>query len=171
MCISSLFHSHLSFPFEQLGALFVCSCIPSSSAGPSISSDFFDRPSRSPASVHSVTETNIWTASQALMERVYKIFYTLLKAGQNVQDLTRTWIGQVLTRNRVRGQTWHSHQQHLAVLNRSTCVSDGFMLNLVTSFRSFERVESQPHNFFLHKERRLVATLSSVLLSDGRQGC
>lgn len=115
-----------------MGSLFTCSCIPSPPPAPGVSStfDFFDRPSRSPASVHAVTESNIWTASQSLMERVYRIFYTLLKASPEVQDLTRNWIGDVLSLNRARGQTWHSHQQLQAQAVRSGCVSDGFAMNL-----------------------------------------
>lgn len=72
-----------------LGSLFLCSCIPRVPG----TADFFDRPSRSPPGVHAATEGNIWMASERLMNKVYKIFYNLLKSSPEVQNLTRTWIG------------------------------------------------------------------------------
>ena len=76
-----------------LGSLFLCSCI---SRVPGTTSDFFDRPSRSPPGVHATTEGNIWSASERIMNKVYKIFYNLLKASPEVQNLTRKWLGNCI---------------------------------------------------------------------------
>ena len=73
-----------------LGTLFTTSCIPNN---PTASFDFFERPSRSPAGVHAATEANIWSASHRLMSKVHKVFYTLLKSSNKVQQLTRAWLG------------------------------------------------------------------------------
>jgi hypothetical protein len=73
-----------------LGSLFLCSCIP---RVPGTPSDFFDRPSRSPPGVHATTEGNIWSASERIMDKVYKIFYNLFKSSPEVQNLTRKWLG------------------------------------------------------------------------------
>lgn len=72
-----------------IGSLFLCSCIPRVPG----TSDFFDRPSRSPPGVHIATEGNIWAASERSMAKVYKIMYNLFKVSPEVQNLTRTWIG------------------------------------------------------------------------------
>ena len=75
-----------------LGSLFLCSCIPRIPGTPS---DFFDRPSRSPPGVHATTESNIWAASERIMNKVYKVFYNLFKSSPEVQNLTRTWLGNI----------------------------------------------------------------------------
>ncbi|KAK4037381.1 ubiquitin conjugation factor E4 A isoform X1 [Daphnia magna] len=106
-----------------LGSLFLCSCIP---RVPGTTSDFFDRPSRSPPSVHVTTEGNIWAASERIMDKTYKIFYNLFKSSPEVQDLTRKWLGQVLALNKARGQMWAQHDTTALV----DCASDGFMTNL-----------------------------------------
>lgn len=73
-----------------LGSLFLCSCIPRIPGTPS---DYFDRPSRSPPGVHATTESNIWSASERVMNKVYKVCYNLFKSSPEVQNLTRTWLG------------------------------------------------------------------------------
>jgi hypothetical protein len=85
-----------------LGSLFLCSCIP---RVPGTPSDFFDRPSRSPPGVHATTEGNIWSASERIMDKVYKIFYNLFKSSPEVQNLTRKWLGNfnLLIENQTEG--------------------------------------------------------------------
>jgi hypothetical protein len=88
-----------------LGSLFLCSCIP---RVPGTPSDFFDRPSRSPPGVHATTEGNIWSASERIMDKVYKIFYNLFKSSPEVQNLTRKWLGNfnLLIENQTEGDNF-----------------------------------------------------------------
>lgn len=76
-----------------LGSLFVSSCI---SRTPGVS-DFFDKPSQSPVTVHQTVESNIWSALEAKTTVIHKIFYNLLKVSPEVSGLTRAWIGKIVS--------------------------------------------------------------------------
>jgi ubiquitin conjugation factor E4 A len=111
----------LSYADTLLGSILSLSCLPKKHDG---HYDFFGKPD--PQAV-SFEQGNIWTATEAISENVYKIFYSLLKCSNEVRHQTLCWIADCLQANVVRGQLWNDHGWNLEA---SACVSDGFMLNL-----------------------------------------
>lgn len=109
-----------------MGSLFTCSCIITNQQDKE-AFNFFENPSKSPASVHSAMESNIGAAFERRNGKVQTIVYTLLKSSSEVHNLTRKWLGQVLSMNKARGQTWAQHDSGSL---RANCVSDAFMVNL-----------------------------------------
>ena len=84
-----------------LGSLFAISCIPRGKNHPV---DFFERPSRSPASVLAMIEGNIWTALEKLAANVQQIVYNLLKSSAHVNGLTRQWLGNLLRKTFIQAK-------------------------------------------------------------------
>ena len=82
-----------SFNRTMLGALLAKSCLPSNDlAGPW---EFFETPSKYPASVHARTEGQIWTSLEASNQRTHEIFKDLFKVSPKVRHLALQWIGEV----------------------------------------------------------------------------
>lgn len=105
-----------------LGSILSLSCLPKMEDGPY---EFFQKPLLLQAA--SVTEGNIWTATEAVIENLFMIFHALLKHSNEVRHRTLCWIADCLHANGDRGKLWNSHGMNIGGL---TCVSDGFMLNL-----------------------------------------
>ena len=77
----------------MLGALLAKSCLPKNDlAGPW---EFFETPSKYPASVHARTEGQIWTSLEASNQRTHEIFTDLFKVSPKVRHLALQWIGEV----------------------------------------------------------------------------
>ncbi|XP_057320961.1 ubiquitin conjugation factor E4 A [Microplitis mediator] len=110
-----------------LGNLLSLSCLPKTFSG---SFDFFnDKPLIQPTIT--TTESNIWTATDALCESLYKIMHSLLKCSVQVRHLTLDWLGKCLQANASRGKLWNNSQITMGNNGLSPLVvSDGFMLNL-----------------------------------------
>jgi ubiquitin conjugation factor E4 A len=105
-----------------LGSILSLSCLPKMEDGPY---EFFQKPLLLQAA--SVTEGNIWTATEAVIENLFTIFHALLKHANEVRHQTLCWIADCLHANADRGKLWNAHGLSTGAL---TCVSDGFMLNL-----------------------------------------
>lgn len=114
-------HVGLSYADTLLGSILSLSCLPKTHDGPY---EFFEKPLLQAVSV---TEGNIWTATQAVSENLYKIFHSLLKCSNEVRHQTLSWLADCLQANVGRGKLWNAHGLNLGA---SACVSDGFMLNL-----------------------------------------
>jgi ubiquitin conjugation factor E4 A len=114
-------HVGLSYADTLLGSMLSLSCLPKTHDGPY---EFFEKPLLQAVSV---TEGNIWTATQVVSENLYNIFHSLLKCSNEVRHQTLSWLADCLQANMGRGKLWNAHGLNLGA---STCVSDGFMLNL-----------------------------------------
>lgn len=114
-------HLGLTYADTLLGSILSLSCLPKIQDGPY---EFFQKPS---LQVASITEGNIWTATEAVIENLYMIFHALLKHSNEVRHQTLCWLADCLHANVGRGKLWNSHGLNIG---SSSCVSDGFMLNL-----------------------------------------
>jgi len=114
-------HLGLSYANTILGSILSLSCLPKTHDG---TYDFFEKPL---LQATSVTEGNIWTATEAVTENLYKVFHALLKCSNEVRHQTLCWLADCIHANVGRGKLWNSHGLNLGA---SACVSDGFMLNL-----------------------------------------
>ncbi|XP_023710863.1 ubiquitin conjugation factor E4 A isoform X2 [Cryptotermes secundus] len=114
-------HLGLTYADTLLGSILSLSCLPKVQDGPY---EFFEKPS---LQVASVTEGNIWTATEAVIENLYMIFHALLKHSNEVRHQTLCWLADCLHANVGRGKLWNSHGLNIGA---SSYVSDGFMLNL-----------------------------------------
>ena len=75
-----------------MGSLFTCSCIVTDQQNKEIF-NFFENPSKSPASVHAAMENNIGAAFERRNGKLHAIVYRLLKSSSEVHNLTRKWLG------------------------------------------------------------------------------
>lgn len=114
-------HLGLTYADTLLGSILSLSCLPKVQDGPY---EFFQKPL---LQVVSVVEGNIWTATEAVIENLYMILHALLKHSNEVRHQTLCWLAGCLYANAGRGKLWNSHGLNLGA---SSCVSDGFMLNL-----------------------------------------
>jgi ubiquitin conjugation factor E4 A len=112
----------LAYADTLLGSILSLSCLPKIQDGPY---EFFQKPLLLQAA--SVTEGNIWTATEAVIESLCMIFHALLKHSNEVRHQTLCWIADCLHANISRGKLWNSHGLSIGA---TSCVSDGFMLNL-----------------------------------------
>ena len=62
-----------------LGSLLAISCLPKNFGQPN---EFFEKPSSKINQAHKDTENSIWLAQNNMNQRVYKLFYALLKVGK-----------------------------------------------------------------------------------------
>ena len=115
--------SHLGWSYANtlLGSILCLSCLPKTPDG---SYEFFEKALLQAASI---TEGNIWTATEVVTENLYKLFHALLKCSSEVRHQTLCWVADCLHANVGRGKLWNYHSLNVGVLE---CVSDGFMLNL-----------------------------------------
>ena len=82
-----------SFNQTVLGALLTKSCLPTNDlAGPW---EFFETPSKYPASVHARTESQIWSSLEGSNQRTHEIFTDLFKVSTKVRHLALGWIAEV----------------------------------------------------------------------------
>jgi len=114
-------HLGWSYANTLLGSILCMSCLPKTPDG---SYEFFEKAVLQAASI---TEGNIWTATDVVTENLYKIFHALLKCSSEVRHQILCWVADCLHANVGRGKLWNSHVLNVGVLE---CVSDGFMLNL-----------------------------------------
>lgn len=77
-----------------MGSLFTCSCIVTNPQDRE-AFNFFENPSKSPASVHVAMESNVGAALERRNGKIYTIVYTLLKSSSEVHNLTRKWLGNL----------------------------------------------------------------------------
>lgn len=110
-----------SYASTLLGSILSLSCLPKTPDGPY---EFFEKALLQAASI---TEGNIWSATDVVTENLYKVFHALLKCSSEVRHQTLCWLADCLHANAGRGKLWNSHGLNVGVLG---CVSDGFMLNL-----------------------------------------
>ncbi|KAJ9594013.1 hypothetical protein L9F63_014573, partial [Diploptera punctata] len=113
--------SGFSYSDTLIGSILCISCLPKTHDG---LYEFFEKPL---LQATSVTEGSIWTATEAIIENLHKLFHSLLKCSNEVRHKTLIWLADCIHANAGRGKLWNSHGLSLGV---STCVSDGFMLNL-----------------------------------------
>ena len=113
--------SGFSYSNTLIGSILCLSCLPKTHDG---LYEFFEKPSLQTASV---TEGNIWTATEVVIENMHTIFHSLLKCSNEIKHRTLSWLADCLHANAGRGKLWNSHGLNLGA---SVCVSDGFMLNL-----------------------------------------
>lgn len=113
-----------SYMDTLLGSILSKSCLPLTEIG---NYDFFENPSKQPGSVHSSTESRIWTGLEIVQELTHEIFNGLIRAGPESKHFTLMWIGDCLKANVGRGKLWTGE---VGSLFASQYSSDGFMLNL-----------------------------------------
>lgn len=106
-----------------IGSLLALSVLPKSNL---TLPEFFENPIDQSAT--SLIETSLQNALSHLNTNMHKIFLTLLKVGPQVKSDLLTWIGRCLKSNAVRGKLWNIQVAEMSAT--SSCVSDGFMLNL-----------------------------------------
>lgn len=107
-----------------LGIVLSKSCLPETEMG---SYDFFEEPSKQPASVHSNTESRIWTGLEIVNEIGYGIFNCLFRVDAEVKHLTLMWIGDLFRANAGRGKMWTGE---MGMLMANALASDALLLNL-----------------------------------------
>ncbi|CAK9304140.1 unnamed protein product [Gordionus sp. m RMFG-2023] len=113
------------FENTLLGRIIGISCIP---IGPkSNGSLFFNNVSQLSRQEHKSMEQNIWKPLSSLVDKIYSLFYSLLKMGSEVKHETLRWIGYCLHCNAGRSKIWSSQVPEIFA---STYASDPFMLNL-----------------------------------------
>lgn len=112
-----------SFSDTLLGSIICLSCLPKIQDGPH---EFFDKPLLQSANA---VEGNIWTATETIVDNMYRIFHSLLKCSPEVRHRTLRWLGECLQANAARGKMWNSHGLNSGS-GGGNYVSDGFMLNL-----------------------------------------
>ncbi|CAB3221992.1 unnamed protein product [Arctia plantaginis] len=106
-----------------IGGLLALSVMPKSNSS---LPEFFDNPIDQTATA--LIESSLRNAISHLTNNMHKIFLTLLKAGPQIKSQLLTWIGRCLKSNAVRGKLWNIQVADMTAT--SSCVSDGFMLNL-----------------------------------------
>ncbi|XP_067010286.2 ubiquitin conjugation factor E4 A [Anabrus simplex] len=104
-----------------LGSILALSCLPKTQDG---MYEFFEKPLQQ---VTSVVDGSIWTATEFITENLYRIFHNMLKCSNDVRNQTLNWLAGCLQSNTSRGKLWSAHAFHIG---STTCVSDGFMINL-----------------------------------------
>jgi ubiquitin conjugation factor E4 A len=110
-----------SYADTLLGSVLCLTCLPTTPDGPF---EFFEK---AVLQAVGITEGNIWTATEAVTENLYKVFHALLKCSNDVRHQTLCWLADCLHANEGRGKLWNSSSFNLGAFG---CVSDGFMLNL-----------------------------------------
>jgi len=147
-----------SYEATLLGSILCKSSIPTTDAGPW---DFFLEPSRSPGSVHSRTEAQIWSGLESVHSALHSIFNSLLRVNEEVKHLTLDWIAKCLAANTDRGKIWTSQ---MGPLMSTTLASDGFMLNLGSVLLRFCTPFTEDKNRMERINPRYCSTPSSELL-------
>lgn len=110
-----------SYANTLLGSILSLSCLPKTPDG---LYEFFEK---ALLQATSITERNIWTATDVVTENLCKVFHALFRCSNEVRHQSLCWLADCLHANVGRGKLWNSHGLNAGVLG---CVSDGFMLNL-----------------------------------------
>ncbi|XP_070548264.1 ubiquitin conjugation factor E4 A-like [Ptychodera flava] len=108
---------------NSLGCLLSLSCLVNTERGPY---EFFDSPSRSTQQQHQATESSLWQPISVLNEKLYQVFFGMLKSSPEVKNDFLQWLGDCLQANSGRAKIWS------IMGNRQQFATDSFMMNLGT---------------------------------------
>lgn len=126
------------FANTLIGAMLCLSCLPKINEG---EYHYFKK-----GDIGHHVETAVWTATQDVNTRLYKLLFQLLKVSPEVKEKTINWISSCLRANADRGKLWSTHgMDPFADVIGSRSVSDAFMINLgAVLLRLCEPIISDP---------------------------